>query len=584
MTVLLGAYAARSCPVKTHNAFDRTIAARTWQPDDSLADLFEGGHQFEAEVLDRLVSEFKGALVDLRGWSDRSVTERTSACVAAMQSGVEVIVGGLLPVDLAGQRSGQPDALVRGADQHDGTPGYHPVEVKWHKVIERRPLSKGARPTSSLGYTTMAAARPMQFRQLEGFGFRVASREADLIQLAHYYRLLQAAGFAARDQAAGFAARDQAWAAMIGTDGVAGEQVLAWIDLHQPLVRTFSRSEPGGWRLRSLLERYEHEHAFRLEVAAVAQRQTGHSESDPAPLVRPIVTAECGRCQWWEHCRRRLDPEDVSLRIDKGPLDVREIAALRRHGLDTLTDLADADLGRLLPSYLPEVTHRSGAESRLKVATRRARMLLNGDPFERESSGPIDVPAAEIEVDFDIETCADGRIYLWGFLVHDLSGSEPASYRQFSRFDDLDAGTEVELARTALSWLCELVSSARSVRVYHYSGYEVAAIRGLAEHRADPLLSWAAAYAEDQFVDLLEIVKTHFFGVAGLGLKVVAKRGAGFSWRDDDPGGLNSQRWFADAVHGETEEIRSTARDRVLEYNEDDVIATSRVRQWLRAG
>jgi len=85
-----------------------------------------------------------------------------------------------------------------------------------------------------------------------------------------------------------------------------------------------------------------------------------------------------------------------------------------------------------------------------------------------------------------------------------------------------------------------------------------------------------------QFVDLLEIVKAHFFGVSGLGLKMIAKH-AGFSWRDDDPGGLNSQLWFAEAVHGVTPEVRAQARTRVLEYNEDDVSATSQLRAWLRA-
>ena len=98
----------------------------------------------------------------------------------------------------------------------------------------------------------------------------------------------------------------------------------------------------------------------------------------------------------------------------------------------------------------------------------------------------------------------------------------------------------------------------------------------------DPLLDWAAAYAEEQFVDLLEIVKTHYFGVAGLGLKLMAAH-AGFSWRDEDPGGLKSQVWFAEAVHAESPPARAAARQRVLEYNEDDVIATSQLRAWLRA-
>jgi predicted RecB family nuclease len=402
----------------------------------------------------------------------------------------------------------------------------------------------------------------------------VATREGDLLQLAHYHRMLEAAGFATGEEAL---------AAVIGTDDLRDEPVLAWVDLAEPLVRTFSRSEAGGWRLRSLLDRYDHEHAFRLDVAAVAQRQSGRPDTDPPLLVRPIVTKECGRCPWWEHCRPQLDPDDVSLRIDKGPLDVREIATLRAHGIGTLTELANADLTALAASYLPEVTHRSGAESRLRVATRRARMLLSGRLIERETSGPIDVPAAEVEIDFDIETSATGRIYLWGFLVNDPTATQPAVYRQFSSFADLDADTEARLARRAMRWLRRQVRGGRSVRVYHYSAYEVAAIRGLAERLHEPLFDWALGYATEQFVDLLVPVQAHFFGVSGLGLKMVAQQGAGFRWRDEDPGGLNSQRWFDDAVHEQSRVLRSAARQRVLDYNEDDVVATARVRAWLRS-
>ena len=110
-------------------------------------------------------------------------------------------------------------------------------------------------------------------------------------------------------------------------------------------------------------------------------------DQDPELLVRPIVNKECPRCQWWEHCLPQLDPDDVSLRIDTAPLDMREIATLRRHGITTITDLADADLDQLLEWYLPEVTHRAGAEGRIRVAARRARMLLEGISFDRETTG-----------------------------------------------------------------------------------------------------------------------------------------------------------------------------------------------------
>ena len=83
-------------------------------------------------------------------------------------------------------------------------------------------------------------------------------------------------------------------------------------------------------------------------------------------------------------------------------------------------------------------------------------------------------------------------------------------------------------------------------------------------------------------MDLFTTIRTHFFGVNGIGLKVVATAGAGFSWRDPDPGGLNSQTWWDLAVHDPDPELRKASRVRVLEYNEDDVRATLAVRHWLR--
>ena len=217
----------------------------------------------------------------------------------------------------------------------------------------------------------------------------------------------------------------------------------------------------------------------------------------------------------------------------------------------------------------------------MRVAARRARMLLDGSSFARETDGLITVPDAEVEIDLDIESSADGRIYLWGFLVQHAA-APGGVYHEFSRFDDLDDAAEAALAVDAFTWLRSMIDASASVAVYHYSGYETAKIKALADREQDAVLDWAAEYAEEQFVDLLEIVKAHFFGVSGLGLKLIAKH-AGFSWRDDDPGGLNSQLWFAEAVHGVTPEVRAQARTRVLEYNEDDVSATSQLRAWLRA-
>ena len=350
-------------------------------------------------------------------------------------------------------------------------------------------------------------------------------------------------------QACGFAA-EPALGAVIGTDGLTTDPCWPGPISTEPSVRTFSRSHPEGWRLRSLLERYDFELGFRIAIAEVAARQTGDPETDPPPLVRPIVNAECGRCHWWEHCRPQLDPDDVSLRIDKGALDSREIVTLRRHGIDTVTDLAGVDLDELLTWYLPEVTHRSGAETRIRTAARRARMLLDGRWFDRETSGPIEVPAADVEIDFDIESAAERPDLPVG--VPGPAGTGVGVYHEFSRFADLDDAGELDAGPRGVRAGC----AAWSRRASRWSSTTTAGTRwprsaAWPTARGDPLLDWAAAYAEEHFVDLLEIVKTHYFGVAGLGLKLMAHT-PGSRWRDDDPGGLNSQLWFAEAVHAES--------------------------------
>ncbi len=71
-TIVLGAYAARSCPVKTQNAFNPTLVVATATDDssvdssDGLAELFDGGAQFDKVVLDQLLDSCVGEVVDLR--------------------------------------------------------------------------------------------------------------------------------------------------------------------------------------------------------------------------------------------------------------------------------------------------------------------------------------------------------------------------------------------------------------------------------------------------------------------------------------------------------------------------------------
>lgn len=556
---VLDAYAARSCPVKTFHTFDPTVKQPESPPDESLRESFQGGSDYRDEVLGLLVADNAGS-VDLRGLHEAgaSWTEREEACLQAMAAGAPVIVGGVLPLDLDGHRSGRPDALIRAADSPSGSPGYQPLKVKPYRVREKQ---IGA---ALLGWSPVSAIRDRQV--LPDQRYRVY-REGALLELAHHWRMLEACGFAS----------SEAWAAVVGDDrGGDGRPAATWVDLGHRFIRTYSRT--AGHKLRSALERYDHEHRFRVHVAEEASARTG--VDDPAPVVRPIRVKECEWCSWWQVCRPRIDDDDLSLRISKAPLDVRELQTLMSLGITTVAELATADVDALMPDYLPHTGHRDRAEQRLRQAARRARMLARGVDLERVSTEPIGVPRSPVEVDLDIETADDGTVYLWGALLTVDGGSQ---YHEFSRFASGGGSAEFALAERFASWLLDLVAQHPETLVYHYSDYETVHLERLAERSGSQVLAEACGLIRGHFVDLFRFIRDNFVGVNGLGLKVVASRGAGFEWRDEEPGGLASQTWFSEAVSGATVEERDAARVRVVNYNEDDVRATLAVRRWLTA-
>ena len=82
-----------------------------------------------------------------------------------------------------------------------------------------------------------------------------------------------------------------------------------------------------------------------------------------------------------------------------------------------------------------------------------------------------------------------------------------------------------------------------------------------------------------QWVDVYQAVSDQFICPNGKGLKKIAPV-AGFAWRDDEAGGEASMGWYREAV-GYDAEPDPTQRERLLVYNEDDVLATKVLREWM---
>jgi predicted RecB family nuclease len=553
--ILLTGYSAKQCARRVHNEFDPTIEKVEWEVPPELQMRFDAGIAFEAEVFARLKEALPaGSWVDVSDVFGKQA--QIDATLAAMDAGVEVILGGWLPDDVEHGRTGKPDLLLRVGS------GYVPGDVKAHQVTD-------ARVRGVLRYSLPSA--PGEVLELPGRSPKVSMRIDDHLQLAHYWRMLDAAGrLPAGIEPSGF---------IIGTDELDGvdDLALVWLDLAAPRFETFSRSSEKGKAKRSAMERYDHEFGFRVKVADVALQQDGTDA--PEPLVQPVFTDECDACPWMDFCLDLAGHDAASAHIGLGRLSIREWLALNTLGVSTLEQLAELDASdaAFQAAYLPEVTHARDPHGRLTTAIRRARMRVDGVALERETSGPIDVPHGDVEIDFDIEWDTDDRVYLWGSFIR--RPGEAPEYVPFVSWDELDDASEHALAAEFADWLRNEVTSAqaagRSVRVFHYSDPEP-------KYLGKVLGEEAVADLVEHFVDLLDLVRANFFGAQGLGIKKVAPE-FGFHWRDEDPGGLQSQLWLMEARGSDDPGAREAAQTRILEYNEDDVRATDAVRAGMRA-
>lgn len=545
--VLLTGYDAKRCARRIHNEWDPAIGKAVWDAPADLQMRFQAGIDFEATVFAELEANLDEAVyLNLSVISGKDAT--IAATLEAMERGVLLILGGWLPDDETGGRSGRPDLLLRTEEGR-----YAPGDVKAHRMVARR-------PRGTLTYSLLES--PTDRLLAAGFGAESTARFDDYLQLAHYWRMLEAIDRAPTTHTNGF---------VIGTDSLdlaTHGHVLTWLPLDVQLFDTYSRSR--GTAKRSALERYDHEQAFRLKVATTAA-------SGGAALVQPIFTNECDSCPWLDYCRGLTGGDSASARITSGRLSVREWAALADAGVVSIEDLAELDptAKSFTDAYLPEVTHVRDPLGRLRTAIRRARMSRDGITIERETTGPIEPPRAEVEIDFDIEWDPTDRVYLWGALVT-RPGDKP-QYHAFVNWDELDDASATALAHDFVAWLrtelAEAEAAGQDLLVFHYSNPEPTYLKRLLgeEEVADVLA---------HFIDLLPIIREHYFGLNGVGIKQVAPA-FGFNWRDDDPGGLQSQLWLLAARGAADESTRDAGRQRILNYNEDDVRATAAIRHGL---
>ena len=510
-----GASFAKACPQQVQ--LDVLLPCEPLPDSPFLQKLIRAGDEYEGETVAHAFEDLEGVTVidaedlDAREWHTRN----------ALSSGARIIAGGRLPVDVEAHRVGEPDLLVC----HAG--GYVPVDVKSHKSLE------GVRKPGTGTALVSAITEPFVETAETDHEHSPRKHLGDLMQLAHYRRLLERAGFASPESNVG---------------GICGsEGVVVWYDLDAPWLEPpeYLADPPAG--PLSAMARYDLEFAHRLGVHLAAE---AHLDDSAVPLLaEPIVCSQCDMCRWREWCGDRLD-EAADLSLISG-VGVGRRRLFRAVGIKDLRDLADLDwttaallqdkvdlvdllaqskglsgstpLAQLIPNRKKQIEalaahgfatvadlasvdqrtldiHSAGA-SNLATQIDLARARVGTAPaYRKRGVDHVVVPRADIEVDVDMENTHDG-CYLWGVLVTDRRIADPAAdsaadavsaavpvaeYISFATWEpDLGAG-ELVAFKEFWSWLTEQRAQAAAegstFRAYCYSkGAEQAQMTRLAD-------------------------------------------------------------------------------------------------------
>ena len=442
---------------------------------------------------------------------------RAQHTVAAAADGAGRIWNAVLPLDSRTGRRGRVELLIR----HDG--GYLPVLVVNHRTTDP---GTGAQ-TSPLGHFTPAADRTRSVR----------SATRDQLRLAHLTRMLQALGLAAQRPLGG----------VIGLDA----DCIAVHDLAAP---TWPNAQNS-------LQAYDTRFADRMAVA------TGALETKPSRI------GECTSCRWWPRCHAELEQSrDVSL-VVRGA----QVAALHELDVWTVDELAAAS------GASPQ--HWSGAPFADAVVL--AKAWQRGDRLVRRTE-QVRIHRADVEVDVDMESYLEHGAYLWGALLS-AEGVEP-TYRPFATWDPLPSTDEARSFADFWAWLmgrrADAAAHGKTFAAYCYSeAAENRWLLGSASRFAGlPGIPTGGEVQEfigsEQWVDVYAAVNAAFLCPHGKGLKKVAPV-AGFVWRDVEAGGEASMGWYRAAVGMDGPAPDARQRQRLLDYNADDVWATKALREWM---
>ena len=299
--------------------------------------------------------------------------------------------------------------------------------------------------------------------------------------------------------------------------------------------------------LAYMIEEFESE--YKLTLDAIEQIVAGKRPAH-------FLTSGCKQSPWFLDCKNESHAcDDLSLlnRVWR-----EEVSRLEQAGIEKISDLALKSIEEL-EGIVPDLN-----PFRLELLRDQAIAIQEGRHIIRQK---IDFPEAQVELFFDIESDPLRDFdYLFGVLEVSEEGEE------YHEFFAETSEQEAEMWQKFVTFIEGHIDSP----IYHYGWFEEEVVHrfgakyGISEIAKEAL--------ERNMIDLLAILRPAvIFPLSFYSLKDLASY-AGFSWRSKDASGANSVLWFEEWLKTGD----SALRKKIVEYNEDDVIATYKLQRWLR--
>ncbi|MEB3233438.1 MAG: TM0106 family RecB-like putative nuclease [Leptolyngbyaceae bacterium] len=321
----------------------------------------------------------------------------------------------------------------------------------------------------------------------------------------------------------------------------------------------------GSWLILRHGNRYAvklPEQLPKMEAAVLQCLEMLQNNREPKVF---ISRNRCDLCHWFGHCYSVAQAE-AHLSLLPGVTPSR-YAHLQSLNLTTVEALAQATFPAIasLPGFGRQTAHKLVRQAQATYQDRALRL-----PPDSVPSPPLHqwLPTAPIELYFDIESAPEqGLIYLHGVVVVDREAHTQT-------FHGLMAESPGEEGKIWQQFL-DLMAQYPTAPVFHFCPYEAQTVKKLGDTYGTP-----AAIVEQilaRFVDLHDrVIHSVTLPIENYALKAIA-RWVGFEWREAGANGAQSIFWYDQWL----ETGDRTYLDLLLSYNEDDCLATWKVKNWL---